>query len=341
MMTAITLEVIAVNADDARAAQAGGAGRIELVADLAVGGVTPDVNVIRAVKQAVSIPVYVMIRPRGGGFVYDDREVATMVEQARMAVQAGADGLVLGALRESAPDRLVPRVPPEDALEIDLEAVIRIVGAAQVPVAFHRAFDELEPEGMQRALEQLSMITFVERVLTSGGASNVEEGIDMLAELVAFSEAIGGEGWQRGAQVADTVERRDAAISDTMGRGGAAISDTIGRQDAAVGETGGDDDPSELRSGDVSGSRGTRRPSESGVGGLNRARGGLDTAYSNPDRPLSIMPGGGVTLANAAHIVATTGVREIHVGTGVRKPATPEGSVSEALVRKLRASLSA
>lgn len=166
----ITLEVIAVTVDDAIAAERGGADRIELIANYLEGGTTATPGIIRSVKKAVSIPVYAMIRPHGGGFVYSELEVEAMVEDARLAREAGADGIVVGTLR------------PDGSL--DLEALTRIMEAARLPVTFHRAIDTLPEDKMLTVFEQLKQIDGIERILTSGGKPNPYEGRDVIASLV-------------------------------------------------------------------------------------------------------------------------------------------------------------
>lgn len=166
----ITLEVIAVTVDDAIAAERGGADRIELIANFLEGGTTATPGIIRSVKKAVSIPVYAMIRPHGGGFVYSELEVEAMVEDARLAREAGADGIVVGMLR------------PDGSL--DMEALQRVIEAARLPVTFHRAFDTLPEDRMLAVLDQLKEIEGIERILTSGGKPNPYEGRDVLTRLV-------------------------------------------------------------------------------------------------------------------------------------------------------------
>ena len=178
----ITLEVIAVTIDDAIAAERGGADRIELIANVLEGGTTPSPGIIRSVKKAVSIPVYAMIRPHGGGFVYSELEVEAMVEDARLAREAGADGIVVGALQ------------PDGSL--DVETLRRVMEAAQLPVTFHRAFDTLTEERMFEVLDQLKGMG-VERVLTSGGKPNSYEGRDVIARLVRH----GGPGIMAGGGI--------------------------------------------------------------------------------------------------------------------------------------------
>lgn len=170
----VVLEVIAVTLEDAVAAEAGGAQRIELIADYAEGGVTPSYGVIRMVRRAVRIPVYVMVRPRGGGFSYAPEEVEAMVEDARIARELGADGIVTGALT------------PDGA--VDIAAMRRVLEAARLPATFHRAID-VAPD-MVGALRQAASLPYVERVLTSGGAPSAPDGAANIARLVALNSAV-------------------------------------------------------------------------------------------------------------------------------------------------------
>lgn len=153
---------------DAQAAARGGADRLELCADLAVGGTTPSVEVVRAVKGRVFIPVFAMARPRGGSFVYSAAEVQQTLDDIERMIAAGADGVVVGALTSDT--------------EIDLTALRGFVArAGGVPVTFHRAFDEtLE---FARALETL-IDAGVQRVLTAGGKGTALEGAARLGSLV-------------------------------------------------------------------------------------------------------------------------------------------------------------
>lgn len=170
-MKRVTLEVIAVTVADAVAAEAGGADRIELVASMAEGGVTPSAGVIAAVRRATRLPVYVMIRPRGGSFLFSPEEVEAMITDARIARDLGADGLVVGALT------------PEG--DVDRTALERILTEAGLPATFHRAFEEIiHREG---ALAQVASLPHVERILTGGGAARPEEALDTLRELVQRS----------------------------------------------------------------------------------------------------------------------------------------------------------
>lgn len=148
-------------------AMKGGAGRVELCKDLSCGGVTPGRSDIEATLSAVNIPVNVLIRVRGGDFVYDEDEINAMIESVRMCRELGVNGVVVGALRADG--------------SVDTEAVGRLMAEAQgLRVTFHRAFDECaEPF---RALEDIISLG-CDRLLTAGHASNVNDGERTLKEL--------------------------------------------------------------------------------------------------------------------------------------------------------------
>jgi copper homeostasis protein len=154
--------------DDAVEAAKGGAGRIELNSALFLGGLTPSLGTLLSVKTRVDIPVMVMIRPRAGGFCYTDTEMAVMRRDAVLAVEHGADGLVFGVLHENG--------------TIDLERCQQLMHCcAGQPAVFHRAFDVV-PDPFT-ALDQLIELGFT-RVLTSGQAPSVPEGLDLIKQLV-------------------------------------------------------------------------------------------------------------------------------------------------------------
>ncbi len=150
------------------AAERGGARRVELCGALFGGGTTPSAGMIAACKGAVSIPVFVMIRPRGGGFVYSDAERDVMRRDVVVARELGADGLVIGGLR------------PDDSVDF---ALVRFLmeAAHELPVTFHRAFD-FTPD-LEASLELLADAG-VQRVLSSGGAATAADGATVLADLV-------------------------------------------------------------------------------------------------------------------------------------------------------------
>lgn len=155
--------------DAALASVAGGARRLELCAHLDVGGTTPDAGLVREVVDAVPVPVFTMVRPRGGTFVYGEAEVDAMVRDIRLMRAAGAHGLVFGALST---DRTLD------------DAVMRrlLSHARPLPVTCHKAFDET-PD-LLAALDTLVALG-VDRVLTSGGRPTAAEGTAMIAALVA------------------------------------------------------------------------------------------------------------------------------------------------------------
>ena len=169
----VLLEIVAYSLASAKAAVAGGADRIELCENTAEGGTTPSLGTIEAAKALGRAKVHVMIRPRGGDFLYDADELEVMRRDIRHAVRGGADGLVLGLLRPDA--------------TVDVEATRRLVDLAEGrPVTFHRAFDwATDP---RRALEDVAA-TGCNRLLTSGQAPSAFAGADVIAELVRSAPA--------------------------------------------------------------------------------------------------------------------------------------------------------
>uniref|UniRef100_H7BWV5 Copper homeostasis protein cutC homolog n=1 Tax=Bos taurus TaxID=9913 RepID=H7BWV5_BOVIN len=162
------MEVCVDSVESAVNAERGGAGRIELCSGLLEGGTTPSMGVLQVVKQYVQIPVFVMIRPRGGDFLYSDREVEVMKADIRLAKLYGADGLVFGALTEDG--------------HIDKELCMSLVALCRpLPVTFHRAFDMVHDP--VAALETLLTLGF-ERVLTSGCDSSALEGLPLIKRLI-------------------------------------------------------------------------------------------------------------------------------------------------------------
>ena len=162
------LEICVETLDAALAAERGGADRIELCENLREGGVTPHIDLMRAVRARVHIPVFTMIRPRSGDFLYSQAEFGEMVRTLAEAKVCGMDGAVLGLLHA---DRRV-EVKRTRAL---------VESARPLPVTFHRAFDET-PD-LREALNDV-IATGAARILTSGGKSAAEDGIAAIAELV-------------------------------------------------------------------------------------------------------------------------------------------------------------
>lgn len=165
---AVLIEAVVETVSAAVAAERCGAGRLELCAALEVGGTTPDEATIAQVVRAVTLPVFVMIRPRGGTFVYSDAEIEAMNRDIGVARANGASGIVLGVLR---PDQ-----------RVDVARTRALVDSAGgLPVTFHRAIDET-PDLLD-AIDAL-IAAGVSRVLTSGGAATAADGVEVLAALV-------------------------------------------------------------------------------------------------------------------------------------------------------------
>jgi copper homeostasis protein len=166
----VRYEICLDSADDVAAAAEAGADRVELCAALFEGGITPSIGMI---EQAVAVAagrigVHVIIRPRGGDFIYGPSEAAVMLRDIEAAKAAGADGVVIGALTPDA--------------DIDTDLCARLVAAARpMSVTFHRAFDVTrEPE---KAFEDVVALG-VDRLLTSGAAPTALEGAGLIAHLV-------------------------------------------------------------------------------------------------------------------------------------------------------------
>ena len=174
------LEVCAGSIESIKAAYEGGAYRVELCSALSEDGLTPSVGMIRYAKSLGGLKVNVLIRPRGGDFVYTEEEVQCMEDDIRMCGSLGVDGVVIGALT------------PEGS--IDLKTCLRLAEAAkskdadgntrQMSITFHRAFDVCK--NPEKALEQIIFLG-CNRLLTSGQAASAEKGIAMLQRLVTLA----------------------------------------------------------------------------------------------------------------------------------------------------------
>lgn len=151
-----------------RAAQ-NGADRVELCADLSVGGMTPSQQLTKAVQNAISIPIMAMVRPRGGNFNYDDNELAQMESEIHWFRQAGVAGVVFGCLTNDH--------------HIDLAKTARLAALAKpLLVTFHKAIDET-PDPVAAAY-QLLQIPDIQRILTSGGCATALEGKAVLRQMI-------------------------------------------------------------------------------------------------------------------------------------------------------------
>lgn len=165
------LEISVESVDAAMAAERGGADRIEICGDLSVGGVTPAANLMMGTRANVQVPIFAMIRPRGGNFLYSKEEFAEMRESIQLTKQFQMDGVVLGILTADS--------------RIDVERAQELVAlAAPMEVTFHRAFDECSD--LRKGLEEV-IETGATRLLTSGGKRTAPEALAVLWELVRMA----------------------------------------------------------------------------------------------------------------------------------------------------------
>ena len=156
--------------DDALRAERLGAQRIELCADLDADGLTPPPELVRACLRQLAIPLMVMIRPRGGNFVYSAGEIARMAEDIVLYKSLGVAGVVLGVL--------------DAQHRVDVEATRRLAQlAAPLDVTFHKAIDAARD--VLEALRALREIPEVTRVLSSGGEATAWQGRDVLRTMHA------------------------------------------------------------------------------------------------------------------------------------------------------------
>lgn len=161
-------EVCANSVESCLAAQAGGADRVELCAGIPEGGTTPSYGEISMARELLKTTrLHVIIRPRGGDFLYSPIEVKTMLKDIEMARQLGADGVVFGCLTAEG--------------EVDIPIMQELMKASQgLSVTFHRAFDVCRHP--QKALEQIIELG-CDRILTSGQQPTAEQGVPLLKEL--------------------------------------------------------------------------------------------------------------------------------------------------------------
>jgi copper homeostasis protein len=187
------LEVCVETLPEALPAVAAGADRLEVCAAMTESGTTPSIGLVEAILEHVKVPVFVMIRPRGGDFTYDDHELDVMRRDIAAVRRAGAHGVVSGILESTG-------VIDRDATKALLEA------AAPLPFTFHRAFD-LTPE-LEKALATLRSLG-VQRILTSGGASTALVGAGAIAKLrdqAGDTLTLMAGGGVRAAHVAELID---------------------------------------------------------------------------------------------------------------------------------------
>lgn len=198
-MRKVQLEIACFNLESAIVAQQNGADRVELCFDINLGGISPSLDMIETVRAALSIDLYVMVRPRGGNFVYSDDEFQQMKNEIEQFKKLKVDGFVFGILNKDG--------------SINQEQNSELVALAHpLPCTFHRAFDVVK--NVNQSLESIIECGF-KTVLTSGQEKNVVEGIAVLAELVKKADdriTIMPGGGLRSTNIKSLVEKTGASF---------------------------------------------------------------------------------------------------------------------------------
>lgn len=191
----LILEVCVDSVESTLAAACGGADRLELCANLVIGGTTPSIALYEAVRDAADICTHVLIRPRFGDFCYSDYEFRVMVREVEQFRKLGADGVAIGILK------------PDGTLDIERMKVL-METAGEMSVTLHRAFDVCADP--YKALEQAKELG-IDTILTSGQRQICIEGKELLRELVIREE--GQITIQAGAGVNSDVIREIGAYT--------------------------------------------------------------------------------------------------------------------------------
>ncbi len=164
------LEVCIDNLESLEYAELGGATRIELCSSLALGGLTPSLGFMKLAANSTQLPIYAMIRPRQGDFLYSKQEIESMLMDIEAAAEANLQGVVFGILSADG--------------KMDIDATKQLIAKAKelnLGTTFHRAIDQCK--NPLEAIKQLSDIG-CERVLSSGLANQAPEGVDVLRQMV-------------------------------------------------------------------------------------------------------------------------------------------------------------
>ncbi len=162
------IEIACFNLESALIAQKAGADRVELCADMTFGGTTPLIETIQQAREHLTIDINVMIRSRGGNFVYSDSEFEQMKSEIETIKKLGVNGFVFGILKE------------DNTINIQQnKALVEL--AKPLPCTFHRAFDQVS--NYEKALEEVISCGF-STILTSGTFPNVMEGKEVLKQLI-------------------------------------------------------------------------------------------------------------------------------------------------------------
>ncbi|WP_080778625.1 copper homeostasis protein CutC [Chryseobacterium phocaeense] len=165
------IEIACFNPESAIIAFENGADRIELCDGLSEGGTTPDFDTVKELREKINIPIFVMIRPRGGDFTYSEAESEQMEKDLILFKSLDVDGFVFGILDEN------------NQVNVEHNRIL-VEMAYPLPCTFHRAFDRAE--GLEDSLEKVIDCGF-KTILTSGQKPNVAEGKENLKKLVELS----------------------------------------------------------------------------------------------------------------------------------------------------------
>jgi copper homeostasis protein len=170
--TKLIFEACVGSYSSAKEAEKRGASRIELCDNLKEGGTTPSYGTIKLAKKNLKIPIFVIIRPRGGDFIYSAEEIEKMKEDIIQCKSLGVDGVVLGILNED--------------YEVDIDKMASLIEKAQgMQITFHMAFDEILDR--KKAIDTLVTLG-VHRILTKGSLGGAIEGKEMLKEFIEYSK---------------------------------------------------------------------------------------------------------------------------------------------------------
>ncbi len=167
MIQSCLLEVIACSVEDAMAAEAGGADRLEIISHYEVGGLTPPPEMVEEIAARVKLPLRVMVRESEPFEVRDEREIERLCDAARSFAEFGVDGLVLGFLQSGG-----------KAINHDLLARV-LAAAPNLKATFHRAVEELPDH--QTAIVELKRHAQIDRILTSGGSGDWADKVERFA----------------------------------------------------------------------------------------------------------------------------------------------------------------
>ncbi|KAG6910500.1 hypothetical protein DXG01_009919 [Tephrocybe rancida] len=183
LVSSLLIEVCVDSVQSAINAAQGGADRLELCANLGLGGgTTPSIGLLRTVQKAIDgIPIMAMIRPRTGDFLYSDQELDVMLEDIRVFKEQGVRGVVVGILDKHG--------------RVDVERMKQVVDEAlPLEVCFHRAFDMTRDA--EEALRDIESIGGISRILTSGHGKTVPEALTTLTSLILTTkDLIENEPW--------------------------------------------------------------------------------------------------------------------------------------------------